>query len=47
MTKMEEQAIASDPAASAAKARLQQASADRDSLKAQLTAQYQQSTHGG
>jgi hypothetical protein len=47
VTKMEEQAVAKDPAAIAAKARLDQAIADRDALKAQLTAQFQQSSHGG
>jgi hypothetical protein len=45
VTRMEEQAVAADPAASAAKARLDQATADRDTLKAQLTSQVQQSVH--
>ncbi len=47
VTKMEGQALATDPATSAAKGRLDQATADRDALRAQLAAQYQQSTHGG
>ena len=47
VTKLEEQAVATDPAASAAKARLEQASADRDSLKAQLTAQLTGAGKGG
>ena len=47
VTKMEEQAVAKDPTAIAAKARLDQAISDRDALKAQLTAQMSQSTHGG
>jgi hypothetical protein len=41
VTKMEEQAVATDPAASAAKARLDQAVADRNALRAELTAHYQ------
>jgi hypothetical protein len=47
VTKMEAEAVASDPAAASAKARLDQATADRDTLKAQLTAQYQQSNRRG
>ena len=47
VTKMEEQAVSKDPASISAKARLDQATADRDALKAQLTAQLQQSTRGG
>ena len=42
VTKMEEQAVATDPTASAAKARLDQAVADRNSLRSQLMAQVQQ-----
>jgi hypothetical protein len=39
VTKMEAQAIAADPAASAAKAKMEQALADRDALRAQLMSQ--------
>jgi hypothetical protein len=42
VTKMEAQAVATDPAASVAKAKMEQAVVDRDALRAQLSAQQPQ-----